>query len=214
MVITLIASVKVKEGKMEEAIKVLKEVVPIVKKSEPGCLEYIPHTVKGAKEKRTIIFYEKYEDDKALKLHMVNLGKLEDLLLDNNQIVKINGELALPNLKSLYLSHNQISEIEGFSKLVNLETLYLSWNKISEIENLEKIVNLTDLYLSNNLITDIKGINTLDRLKILKLSRNNIKTIKGVEFPQSLGSLDLSYNPIPKQELEELEEMLPDCYIS
>jgi len=73
--VTVIASVKVKEGKMEEAIEVLKEIVPKVKETEPGTLEYIPHTVKGVKEKRTIIFYEKYADDKALKLHMVNLGK-------------------------------------------------------------------------------------------------------------------------------------------
>jgi quinol monooxygenase YgiN len=71
--ITLIATLKVKEGKMEEAIKVLKEVVPKVKASEPGCLEYIPHTVRG--DETTIIFYEKYSDKDALKLHSANLMK-------------------------------------------------------------------------------------------------------------------------------------------
>jgi quinol monooxygenase YgiN len=75
MTITIIAKIKVKEGKMEEAIEVLKEVVPKIKESESGCLEYKPHTVKGSKEKNTIIFYEKYADDKALKEHMANLGK-------------------------------------------------------------------------------------------------------------------------------------------
>jgi len=60
---------------MDEVIEVLKEVVPKVKEAEPGCLEYIPHTVKGRKEKNTIIFYEKYQDDDALKLHMTNLTK-------------------------------------------------------------------------------------------------------------------------------------------
>jgi quinol monooxygenase YgiN len=75
MPITLIATIKVKEGNMEEAITVLKEIVPKIKNSEPGCLEYIPHTVKGPKDKNTIIFYEKYADEKALKLHMANLGK-------------------------------------------------------------------------------------------------------------------------------------------
>ncbi|MFX1452283.1 MAG: putative quinol monooxygenase [Promethearchaeota archaeon] len=75
MTITIIATLKVKEGKMEEAKEVLKEVVPKIKASEPGCLEYIPHTVKGSKEKNTIVFYEKYEDEQALKTHMGNLGK-------------------------------------------------------------------------------------------------------------------------------------------
>ncbi|HDZ18166.1 hypothetical protein LCGC14_2168130 [marine sediment metagenome] len=73
--ITLIASVKVKDGNMEKAIEVLKELVPKIKESEPGLLEYIPHTVKGSKFKNTIIFYEKYRDDEALKIHMANLVK-------------------------------------------------------------------------------------------------------------------------------------------
>ncbi len=75
MAITLIAILKVRDGKMSDAIEVLKEVVPKVKASEPGCLEYIPHTVKGPKEKSTIIFYEKYADKDALKTHSANLPK-------------------------------------------------------------------------------------------------------------------------------------------
>ena len=45
--VTVLATVEVKDGKMEEVIKVLKEIVQKVKSSEPGTLEYIPHTVKG-----------------------------------------------------------------------------------------------------------------------------------------------------------------------
>ena len=71
--VTLIATVEVKEGKMQEAIEVLKEIVPQIKASEPGTLEYIPHTVKGRENK--IIFYEKYEDGEAMKTHMANLAK-------------------------------------------------------------------------------------------------------------------------------------------
>ena len=73
--ITLIATLKVREDKMEEAIEVLKEVVPKVKEAESGCLEYIPHTVKGEGLENTIIFYEKYESEEALKFHSKNLRK-------------------------------------------------------------------------------------------------------------------------------------------
>lgn len=76
--ITLIATLKVKEGKTEEAIKALKEIVPKIKASEPGCLEYIPHTVRG--EDKTIIIYEKYSDKDALKLHSANLMKNMEIL--------------------------------------------------------------------------------------------------------------------------------------
>ncbi len=71
--VTLIAKVKVKDGKMEEAVKALKEIVPKIKEAEPGCLVYIPHTVRG--EENTIIFYEKYRDEAALKVHSSNLRK-------------------------------------------------------------------------------------------------------------------------------------------
>jgi len=71
--ITLIATVRVKNGNMEKAIEALKEVVPKIKESESGCLQYIPHTIKG--EENSIIFYEVYADSDALKLHNKNLGK-------------------------------------------------------------------------------------------------------------------------------------------
>jgi len=78
--VTIIATIEVKEGKMEEAKEALKEMVSNVKASEPGTLEYIPHTVKGKNFKNTIIFYEKYESEEALKSHMANLGKLSEKL--------------------------------------------------------------------------------------------------------------------------------------
>jgi quinol monooxygenase YgiN len=77
--ITLIATVKVKEGKMDEAVEVLRGIVPKIKEAEPGCLVYIPHRVRG--EDNTIIFYEKYRDKEALKVHSSNVQKsLEKLI--------------------------------------------------------------------------------------------------------------------------------------
>jgi len=73
--ITVIATLEVKEGKMEEVKEVLKEMVANIKASEPGTLEYIPHTVKGNDFKNQIIFYEKYKDGEAVKTHMANLPK-------------------------------------------------------------------------------------------------------------------------------------------
>jgi len=73
--VTIIAIVEVKEGKMEEAKEVLKEMALQVKASEPETLEYIPHTVTGKKFKNTILFYEKYESGEAVKTHMATLAK-------------------------------------------------------------------------------------------------------------------------------------------
>jgi len=73
--VAIIAIVEVKEGKMEEAKEVLKEMVLQIKASEPGTLEYIPHTVKGKHFKNKILFYEKYENGEAMRTHMANLAK-------------------------------------------------------------------------------------------------------------------------------------------
>ncbi len=73
MTISIIATVRVKEGKMGEAKEVLKKIVPKIKESEPGTLEYIPHTVK--EDPNAIMFYEKYVDADAMKAHSKNLGK-------------------------------------------------------------------------------------------------------------------------------------------
>ncbi len=77
--ITLIATLKIKEGKMNEAVEVLKTAVPGILKNEPGCLAYVPHSVRG--EDHTIIIYEKYRDKEALKLHSANLPKTLEKLL-------------------------------------------------------------------------------------------------------------------------------------
>jgi quinol monooxygenase YgiN len=92
--ITLIATLKIKEGKTQEAIDILKEIVPKIKASEPGCLEYIPHTVRG--DENAIIIYEKYQDKDAFKLHSANLMKsLEKLfpLLEPGMDVKNCSEI-------------------------------------------------------------------------------------------------------------------------
>ncbi len=68
--ITLIATLKVKDGMMDEVKEKLKQIASHTKKTEPGCLEYIPHTVKG--DANTIVFYEKYLDKDALKIHSAN----------------------------------------------------------------------------------------------------------------------------------------------
>ncbi|MBN1801915.1 MAG: antibiotic biosynthesis monooxygenase [Candidatus Lokiarchaeota archaeon] len=94
MTITIIARVVVKEGKMEEAISILKKVIPKIKASEPGCLEYITHTVQ--KEKNVILFYEKYANKEAFEAHNKNLrtNMVEfNPLLEPGAIIEVCSEI-------------------------------------------------------------------------------------------------------------------------
>jgi quinol monooxygenase YgiN len=77
MTITLIATMSIREGMMEDAKEALKEAVPKVKANEPGLLEYSPHTVTGKGNESIIIFYEVYKDQEALKTHGENQQKTD-----------------------------------------------------------------------------------------------------------------------------------------
>jgi quinol monooxygenase YgiN len=71
---SLIATVRVKEEKVEEARSFFKELGAQVSRDEPGTLAYVIHQKKD--EPQTFVVYEKYESDEAFKTHQKNLGKV------------------------------------------------------------------------------------------------------------------------------------------
>ena len=71
---SLIATVRVQEGKVEEARSFLKELGAQVRQDEPGTLAYVIHQKKD--DPQTFVVYEKYESDAAFKIHRQNLGKV------------------------------------------------------------------------------------------------------------------------------------------
>jgi quinol monooxygenase YgiN len=70
---SVIATIKVKEDKIEEAKKLFAQLSAGVLADEPGTLAYIPHQRKD--QPATFIFYEKYQDMEAFKAHGANLAK-------------------------------------------------------------------------------------------------------------------------------------------
>jgi quinol monooxygenase YgiN len=71
---SLIATLKVKEEKVDEAVKFFQELQTDVKANEPGTLEYVFHQKDG--EPTTFVVYEKYADADAIKTHSANLAKV------------------------------------------------------------------------------------------------------------------------------------------
>ena len=71
---SVIATLRVKEEKVDEAVKFFRELQSNVKANEPGTLEYVFHQKAG--EPTTFVVYEKYADAEALKTHSANLAKV------------------------------------------------------------------------------------------------------------------------------------------
>ncbi len=68
---SLVATLKVREDKIEEAKTLFKELAAGVRENEPGTLAYVFHQKKD--EPTTFVVYEKYESDEAFATHGQNL---------------------------------------------------------------------------------------------------------------------------------------------
>ena len=69
---SLLATLKVREDKIEEAKALFKELAAGVLENEPGTLAYVCHQKKD--DPTSFVFYEKYESDEALQKHSANLS--------------------------------------------------------------------------------------------------------------------------------------------
>lgn len=70
---TVLAELKVREGKIDAAKAAFRELMKTVKATEPGTLVYTFHQRKD--DPRTFVVYERYQDESAFQTHMANLGQ-------------------------------------------------------------------------------------------------------------------------------------------
>ncbi len=69
---SLIATLRVKEDKVDDAKKFFRELAGEVRAAEPGTLAYVFHQKKD--DPRTFVVYEKYASEEAFKTHGANLA--------------------------------------------------------------------------------------------------------------------------------------------
>ncbi len=69
---SVIANLKVKEDKIEEAKAAFKQLAAETLESEEGTLAYVPHQRQD--DPTTFVFYERYASAEALQTHSKNLA--------------------------------------------------------------------------------------------------------------------------------------------
>jgi quinol monooxygenase YgiN len=69
---SIVATVKVKEGKSDEAASFFKQLAADTLANEAGTLAYVVHQRRD--DPSTFIVYEKYESDEAFAIHGKNLA--------------------------------------------------------------------------------------------------------------------------------------------
>ncbi|XP_006094767.1 centrosomal protein of 97 kDa [Myotis lucifugus] len=139
--------------------------------------------------------------DKNQIIKLENLEKCSRLIqlsVANNRLVRMMGVAKLTQLRVLNLPHNSIGYVEGLKELVHLEWLNLAGNNLKAMEQINSCTALQHLDLSDNNLPQIGDISKLVSLKTLLLHGNIITSLRMVPayLPRSLAILSLAENGI------------------
>lgn len=131
-----------------------------------------------------------------IPIDIYTMDWLRVLILDKNQIGRLEYLDKLTNLNTLSAEKNKLTKIENLDNLTQLDTLNLTQNQISKIENIDNLKSLSRLELRHNVIQDLTGLGSADSLEILGVSNNQLTSLKGIEKSKNLKILYASYNKI------------------
>ncbi|XP_008833991.1 centrosomal protein of 97 kDa [Nannospalax galili] len=139
--------------------------------------------------------------DKNQIIKLENLEKCKRLIqlsVANNRLVRMMGVAKLTQLRVLNLPHNSIGCVEGLKELVYLEWLNLAGNNLKAMEQINSCTALQHLDLSDNNIPQIGDVSKLVSLKTLLLHGNIITSLRMAPayLPRSLSILSLAENEI------------------
>ncbi|XP_057552722.1 centrosomal protein of 97 kDa isoform X1 [Hippopotamus amphibius kiboko] len=139
--------------------------------------------------------------DKNQIIKLENLEKCKRLIqlsVANNRLVRMMGVAKLTQLRVLNLPHNSIGYVEGLKELVHLEWLNLAGNNLKAMEQINSCIALQHLDLSDNNIPQIGDLSKLVSLKTLLLHGNIITSLRMAPayLPRCLAILSLAENEI------------------
>ncbi|KFQ18756.1 Centrosomal protein of 97 kDa, partial [Merops nubicus] len=139
------------------------------------------------------------DKNQIIKLeHLEKCRNLMQLSVANNRLVRMMGVAKLTKLRVLNLPHNSIGYVEGLKDLVHLEWLNLAGNNLKAIEQINSCLSLQHLDLSDNNIAQLGDLSKLTSLKTLMLHGNIITSLRTapVCLPQNLTVLSVAENEI------------------
>ncbi|KFP69785.1 Centrosomal protein of 97 kDa, partial [Acanthisitta chloris] len=149
------------------------------------------------------------DKNQIIKLeHLEKCRNLKQLSVANNRLVRMMGVAKLTKLRVLNLPHNSIGYVEGLKDLVHLEWLNLAGNNLKTIEQINSCLSLRHLDLSDNNISQLGDLSKLSLLKTLLLHGNVITSLRTapVCLPQNLTVFSLAEN-----EIRDLNEV---CFLA
>lgn len=134
-------------------------------------------------------------------------SKVSKLILDSNDLTRLDCIDSFTALKSLSAARNGLLRMYNVTRLHHLVNLNLARNGILTIEGLKEATQLKWLCLAGNNIKTIEHLNTNLLLEHVDLSENNISFITDLSYLINLKTLLLNSNKIGH--LQACDKFLP-----
>lgn len=134
-------------------------------------------------------------------------SKVSKLILDNNDLTRLDCIDSFTAVKHLSAARNGLLRMYNVTRLHHLVSLNLARNGILTIEGLKEATHLKWLCLAANNIKTIEHLNTNTLLEYIDLSENNISFITDLSYLTNLKTLLLNSNKIGH--LHSCDKFLP-----
>ncbi len=117
-------------------------------------------------------------------------------------------------IRFLDLGHNHLKHIDFVSYMPDLEVCIIAVNYLRDIKGIENCKKLEYCEFLSGIIKDISPLAACTELKHLNVGYNVIDDISPLYGLKKLERLWISRNNIPKEQIDHIRELLPNCEIN
>lgn len=120
----------------------------------------------------------------------------------------------MDNLQALDIGHNAVDDLSFLYDLPNLRVLILADNQVTDLTPVASLKNLEYLEVFINPLTDISPLAECENLIDLHIGECNISDFSPLYGLKKLNRLWMSANPFTEEDVQKLQEALPNCQIN
>ena len=145
---------------------------------------------------------------------LATLVNLEHLTLKGAaEVTDLSALKGLGALVYLDLSATGVSSMKWAKRLTSLQTLQLRDTTVADLRPLTRLEALTTIDLAGTPIKRLPDLRRLVALETLLLSDTGIKKVAGLKRNPTLKLLEIVGTEVSDEQVEKLQEALPECVI-
>lgn len=147
------------------------------------------------------------------ELNAEDYREIKELDLSDSEISDLEPIRTLSSLQRLDFSRTKVRKLGPIKELSNLKMLYLGGTQVSDLEPIKGLSSLRTLYLGGTKVSDLEPIKRLSSLQELDLNSTQVSNLEPIKGISSLQVLGLEGTQLSDEQVEELQEALPELTI-